>query len=147
MNEKFIFLMEKFFERSLSDSEEKEFNSILENNPQLKIEFEDQKKIKEVLNKMKIKSPSTEVWDSYWLGVYRKLERGIAWIAISAGIIVLLAFGIYQAIESFLQNTTTPIIVKWGITLFLVGLFILLISLLREKFYIYKRDKYKEIQR
>lgn len=147
MNERFIYLMEKFFEGSITDSEKNELSSLLETNQHLKIEFEDQKKIKEVLSKMKLKSPSTEVWDSYWLGVYRRLERGIAWIIFSAGAIILFAFGIYHAIDIFFNDTTTPTAVKWGIILLVVGLFILLISLLREKLYTYKRDKYKEIQR
>jgi len=147
MNERFIYLMEKFFNGTITQNEEREFNELVLINPGLKNEFEDQKRIKEVLNKMKMKNPSSEVWDSYWLGIYRKIERGFAWIAISVGLIVVAGFVIFNAIDAFLKDYTTPLILKWGIGILSVGVLILLISLIREKIFTYKKDKYKEIQR
>lgn len=147
MNERFIYLMEKYFDGTITQNEKREFDELVLINPDLKNEFEDQKRIKEVLNKMKMKNPASEVWDSYWLGIYRKIERGFAWIAISVGLIVVAGFAIFNAINAFLNDTTTPLILKWGIGILSVGIFILLISLIREKIFTYKKDKYKEIQR
>lgn len=147
MNERFIYLIEKYFDNAISGDEEQELNNFLLSDPIIKQEFEEQKIIKVVLNKMKMKNPSSGVWDSYWLGIYRKIERGFAWIAISIGAIVLFAYGIYHTVENFLRDTTTPVTIKWGITLLFVGVVILLISLIREKIFTSKRDKYKEIQR
>lgn len=147
MNERFICLMEKYFDGNITQNEKQEFDQLILNNPDLKNEFEDQKRIKEVLNKMIMKNPSAEVWDSYWLGIYRKIERGFAWIAISVGLIIVSGFAIVTAIDAFLKDTTTPLIVKWGTGILLVGVLILLISLIREKIFTYKKDKYKEIQR
>lgn len=147
MNERFIYLMEKYFEKAISQSEEQELNNLLRSNSMLKAEFEDQKKVREVLDKMKMKNPSSEVWDGYWLGIYRKLERGLSWIFISIGAVILFSYAVYQASEQFFFDPSTPEIIKWGVTIFFIGVIILLISLIREKIFTSKRDKYKEIQR
>ena len=62
MNERFIYLIEKCFDNELNVDEKTELNLLLQNKD-LKNEFEEQKRVKEVLNKMKLKNPSVEVWD------------------------------------------------------------------------------------
>ncbi len=146
MNERFIYLIERYFDDELGEEEKKEFESLLLNKD-FKEEFEEQKRIKEVLTKMKLKNPSTEVWDNYWLGIYNKFERGLAWIAVSVGFIILLIYGSIEAVENFFADTQTPGIVKFGIAAMVIGGVVLLFSILREKFFTHNRDKYKEVQR
>ena len=146
MNERFIYLIEKYFSNELTNDEKNEFDSLLLDK-KLRSEFEEQKRVKEVLNKMQLKNPSTEVWDKYWFGVYNKVERSIAWIAISVGFLVLLVYGSIEAVEKFLADTQTPGIVKFGISALVIGGVILLFSVIREKFFTHSRDKYKEVQR
>ena len=146
MNERFIYLIERYFDNELEEAEKAEFESLLLNKD-LKEEFEEQKRIKEVLTKMKLKNPSTEVWDNYWLGIYNKFERGLAWIAVSVGFIILLIYGSIEAVENFFADTQTPGIVKFGIAAMVIGGVVLLFSILREKFFTHNRDKYKEVQR
>ena len=146
MNERFIYLIEKCFDNELNVDEKNEFDSLLQNKD-LKNEFEEQKRVKEVLGKMKLKNPTVEVWDKYWLGVYNKLERGIAWIAVSVGFLILIIYGSIEAVEKFLVDTQTPEIVKFGISILVIGGLILLFSVIREKFFTHTRDKYKEVQR
>lgn len=146
MNDRFMYLVERYFDGELTSDEKNEFDSLLldEN---LRNEFEEQKRVKEVLNKMKLKNPSAEVWDKYWLGVYNKVERGIAWIAVSVGVLILIIYGSIEAVENFLADTQTPGIVKFGISALVIGGLILLFSLIREKLFTGTRDKYKEVQR
>ncbi len=146
MNEQFIYLIEKHFDSTLSPDEKNEFNLLLQNKD-LKNEFEEQKRVKEVLNKMKLKNPSAEIWDNYWVGIYNKLERGIAWIAVSTGFLVLIIYGSIEVVEKFLADTQIPSIVKFGISTLVFGGLILLFSVLREKFFTNIRDKFKEVQR
>ncbi|GBD86426.1 hypothetical protein BMS3Abin03_00346 [bacterium BMS3Abin03] len=147
MNERFIVLIEKYFAKELSDKEKSELETLLNDNPKLKEEFEEQKRVKEVLTKMKLKNPSREVWDGYWMGVYNRIERGIAWILISIGAIIFFAYASIEAVNSFIKDTQTPPLVKIGIGILIFGILVLLFSLIREKFFITKRDKYKEVQR
>lgn len=147
MNARFIYLMEKYFDEQLSLSEKSEFENLLRSNPKFKNEFDEQKNVKEVLNKMKMKNPSKEVWDKYWLGIYNRIERGIAWIIISFGAAILIIYSSIKAVESFLGDTQTPWFVKLGIAAVVIGGLILFFSILREKIFTSKNDKYKEIQR
>ncbi len=147
MTERFIILLEKYFENNLTDSESQEFETLINSNAKLKKEFEEQKEIKEVLKKMTLKNPSKEAWDGYWLGIYNRIERGIAWIAISIGAIIFFGYASIEAVNSFINDTQTPPIVKVGISILFFGALVLIFSLLREKFFASKHDKYKEVQR
>ncbi len=145
--ERYIELVEKYLSEEITPTELSELNNILANNPGLKDDLEEQKHIKEVLNKMELKNPSGEIWDGYWLNVYNRIERGIAWILISLASIVILSYAAIQAIDELLADTQTPDIVKYSIFALILGGIILLVSLFREKIFVYKKDKYKEIQR
>ena len=147
MDERKIILMEKYFDASLSSEEEREFENIILHDEKFKVEFEEQKRIKEVLNKMNLKNPTNEFWDAYWLGLYNKFERSIAWLFISIGAIIVFAYSAFIAVEKFLADTTTPGIVKWGSAFLVFGFLFLLYSIIREKLTVSKKDKYKEIQR
>lgn len=147
MEERFFLLVEKYLNNELSADEKEELNIILQNDSKLKNELEEQKRTKEVLNKMRLKNPSKEVWDSYWLGIYNKIERGIAWIAVSIGFVIITVYAVIEAGDNFFQDNQTPGIIKFGIAVLVIGILILLFSVIREKVFTYKKDKYKEVQR
>jgi len=70
---------------------------------------------------MTLKNPSIEKWDGYWLCIYNRIEKGVAWIAISIGAIIFFGYASIEAVNSFISHTQTPPIVKVGISiLFLV---------------------------
>lgn len=146
-DKKFIELVEKYFENELTSKEQTELENLLQNSKDLKEEFEEQKKVKEVLTRMKLKNPSREAWDSYWMGVYNRIERGLAWIVISIGALLFFGYASYEAVNAFINDTQAPPLAKLGITLLIFGALILIFSLIREKIFTSKRDKYKEVQR
>lgn len=96
---------------------------------------------------MKLKNPPVEVWDKYWLGIYSRLERGIAWILISIGATVIMIFGGFKAVESVIQDPTIAWFFKAAILMLIAGGAILFVSVLRERIFLRKTDKYKEIIR
>jgi hypothetical protein len=147
IDERFLVLMEKYFSNEISSEEKRMFNKLLASDSELKTEFEEQKRIKEVLNKMKLKNPSREIWDSYWMGIYNRIERGIAWIVISIGAIIFFGYASYEIVNAFINDTQAPALAKLGMGLLIFGGLILLFSLIREKIFTSKRDKYKEVQR
>jgi hypothetical protein len=147
IDEKFIILMEKYFDNELTNEEQYEFQNFLATNKELEKEFEEQKRIREVLNKMKLKNPSREVWDSYWMGVYNRIERGIAWVVISIGALIFFGYASYEVVNAFIKDTQAPMLAKIGIAMLVFGGLVLIFSIIREKIFTSKRDKYKEIQR
>ena len=146
-NNRYIELVEKYFSFEISENEKEELDAILEKDPDKKNEFEEQKKIMEVMKKMTLSNPKKEFWDTYWINLYNRIERGIAWIIISIGAIILFGYGAVKAVSQLIEDTTTPLVIKYGLAILAVGVVILLISLIREKWFSSKKDKYKEIQR
>jgi hypothetical protein len=81
-------------------------------------------KFEEVMSKMELKKPPKDVWRLYWTSVYNRLERRIGWILLSIGAMIILFFGGYKMV-----------------------VVVLLVSLIREQFFVRKRERYKEVER
>ncbi len=110
-------------------------------------EHEEMGKLEEVMKKMQLRKPHKEMWEVYWTSIYNRLERRIGWIFLSIGAMILLFFGGYKAVEGIIQDTSTPLLLKIGILTLLGGVVILLVSLLREQIFVYKRERYKEVEK
>ena len=134
-------------EDDLSTDEKVEFYKMINDNPRFQKEYEEQKKVKGALMNMSLKNPGREFWDNYWLGIYNRIERGIAWILISLSAIVIAGYGIYEAISNLLAETKMLGFLKYAIIALVIGAAILIFSLIRERIAVGKKDKYKEIQR
>jgi ABC-type bacteriocin/lantibiotic exporter with double-glycine peptidase domain len=147
MNEKFLMLMEKYFDGKLTKEESSKFDEQLNSNKEYRLEFEEQKRIKEVFKKMKLKNPSAELWDGYWEKTYNRVERGLGWLAIFVGALILLGFASVEFVNQLYADNSTPILIRIGVVSLVFGLLVLLFSVIREKLFTYKSDKYKEIQR
>ena len=145
--ERFYQLLMGAVDHELTASEWNEFNQLTENNSEFRKEWEQYKKLKEVTQAMKLKTPPKETWDNYWMNTYNKIERGIAWIVFSIGAIILITYGLFKAVEAIIADPQLEGIIKIGIIAVLLGLVILLVSVAREKLIIRKSDPYKEIQR
>ncbi len=144
---KLEYLLNKSLDGLLSEDEQKEFDNLSNSSKEYREEWQSIKKIKEVTNNMKFKKPPEEFWDNYWLGIYSKLERGIAWILISIGTVVVLTYAGFRAIENVIQDPTLAWFLKVAIIAILAGVVILIISVIRERIFLRKKDKYKEIIR
>jgi hypothetical protein len=131
----------------LTSEEQAEFDRLMTKYPEFKEEKKKYQKLKEVTQTMKFKSPPTEVWDRYWVNIYNRIERGIAWIILSIGCIILLTYGIFKAVESIIADPQLEGIIKVGILAVIAGAVILLVSVMREKLFTRKTDPYKEVQR
>jgi hypothetical protein len=147
LSERELGLLNKAIDCMLSPGEAEEFRRLLTGRSDVRSEYESLKSVKEATMEMKFKQPPEETWDRYWAGVYSRLERGIAWLLISIGAAVVLAIVGYGAVMKFLGDTSTPLAVKLGVGVLLLGGAVLLVSVLREKLMIRKKDKYKEVIR
>lgn len=145
--ERFQLLLMGAIDNELTPEEWAEFQQLLSQDRARADEWKRYQQLKEVTQAMKFKSPSQEIWDNYWTRVYNRIERGIGWIIFSIGAIILLTYGIFKAVESLIADPKLEGIVKVGIIAVILGLVILIVSVVREKFFIQKSDPYKEIQR
>jgi hypothetical protein len=100
-----------------------------------------------VMGKMALREPPKEVWKVYTESVYNRLERGIGWILVSIGAMILLFYAGYDALKGLILDPSVPLILKGGILCGLGGVVILLVSLIRERVFVNKRERYKEIDK
>ncbi len=145
-HEQFRILMMKALDGELSPQEDTEFQQFLQDEAFRK-EWLEFKQLKEVTQDMKFKNPPQEVWDSYWMNVYNRLERGLAWILFSIGAIIFLSYGLYQLFHAVMNGSELPLLLRVAIVALVIGTAILLVSVIREKLFVRKRDPYKEVQR
>jgi predicted anti-sigma-YlaC factor YlaD len=115
--------------------------------PECKQAYRDMGRLGEVMEKMTIKEPPKEVWKMYTESVYNRLERGIGWILVSIGAMILLFFTGYQALKGLILDPSLPLIIKAAIICGLAGVIVLLVSLVRERLFVNKRERYKEIEK
>lgn len=145
--ERFQHLLMGALDRELPFEEMREFEKLLETYPEFQNEWNNYQHLKEVTQSMKFQAPKKEVWDNYWMHVYNRIERGIAWIIFSIGSVILITYGLFKAVEAIIADPQLESIIKIGIIAVLAGAVILMISVIREKLFIRKSDPYKEIQR
>jgi anti-sigma factor RsiW len=145
--DRFRQLLTRALDDELAPGEREEFDRLLAASSERQAEWAAQKQLKEATMKLKFAEPPPEVWDGYWTGVYRRLERGIGWILVSLGAMVLLFYGGYELVDEILADRHLPILIKTAILAALAGGTILFVSVLREKLFTRKTDKYREIQR
>ena len=100
------------------------------------------RQIEEVADTMRFREPPEDVWTTYWQGVYNRIERGTGWLVLVIGLAVLIAYGVYE----FVTDPGVAALVKVIIAVPVIGLFVLFISVWREKRIVNRTDKYKDIQ-
>lgn len=145
--DRFHQLMMQALDDELSAPEREEFEQMLAGSSERQREWNEQKKLKELTMAMRFNDPPEEVWDQYWTGIYRRLERRAAWVLVSLGAMVVLFYGAFKAAESVWTDQRLPWVVRGAIGALMVGGIILFVSVLREKLFTHKTDKYREIQR
>jgi len=144
---RFRMLMMAMLDGEISNGDKREFQQYLSTYPECQKEWNEYQKLKEITMQVKFKEPPEEIWDRYWLNVYNRIERGIGWIFVSIGAMIVLFYGGFKAVESLIVDPTIVLALKIGIIALLIGTVIVLVSVIREKFFTRKYDKYKEILR
>jgi hypothetical protein len=145
--EEFRVKLSGYIDDELSPDERRDFEAHLTGCAECRKELNSFRKLKEVTGAMKYADIPEQVWEGYWVGIYRRLERGLSWIFISIGVIVILGFGCFRLFNDFFLNSDEPILLRIGIGFGIIGFIILLVSLLRERLFASKRDRYDEVNR
>jgi hypothetical protein len=140
-------LMMAVLDDESSPEDRRKLDRALADDAVLRFEWEELRKVKEVTNMMSIRKPPDHVWQDYWTSVYARLERGIAWVFISLGVIVTLSWGVWEAVQEISADADVPTLVKIAIAALFVGILILAVSVVREKLFVRRSDPYKDIER
>jgi ferric-dicitrate binding protein FerR (iron transport regulator) len=146
MDERTIQLM-RALDGELDATERAEFESRLADDPDLREEWRRLSRAMEATMGMKLRHPPEEVWDGYWTSVYSRAERGLGWILVSLGVIVVGGWAVWTWIGGLLADTSMPLVVRLGMIAMLTGVVILAISVVRHRINVLRTDPYKDIQR
>ena len=136
-----------YIDGELPESEKAEISELISSDEDFKSAYDSLIRVKEVAGEMKFRKLPDMYWDDYWDHLYNRIERGISWILISMGAIIVLLFLLWRIIENLLADQDIHILLKTGIFLLMSGTMVLIISVLREKLMVRKVDKYRKVER
>jgi len=141
-------LMMKVVDGVASGEEEEVLAAAIRGNERWEAELRAFHKIKEVTEKMKFKELPDSYWSGYWINVYRRTERALGWILISVGLMVVLGFGAYKGLSQLYSNPAVSLVMKVGISFAVAGGIIMIVSVMRERLFARKHERYeKEVER
>ncbi len=140
-------LMMREIDGEISAVEREELLSLLQKYPDLSKEFDHYRRLKEAMNHMQLEKPNDELWKTYWFSVYHRLERGLAWFLFTLGACIVLAYGLFHAVLSIWADLDLPLVIKIALFSAMLGAVVLLISVIREKVFLSRHERYKEVQR
>ncbi|MDP8224832.1 MAG: hypothetical protein P9L99_15845 [Candidatus Lernaella stagnicola] len=99
------------------------------------------------LESMKISADNDQRLDRFESHVYARLERGAAWILLSAGAALMLAGALFYLVRDFFFNDAIFLPVRLGGGFVLAGVCVLAVSIVRHRLATYHGDKYKGVVR
>jgi anti-sigma factor RsiW len=142
-------LMMAVLDGECGETERRELDALLAARPELADEWSRLRRLKEVTVTMELRQPPQEVWDRYRASVLHRSERSVAWILILLGAAVLAIGALWRALAALFAGwSEIPLEVRIGGTALAAGAVILIVSLLRERWVLSRRDPYsREILR
>lgn len=140
-------LMMASIDGETTPEEEQALKKILQQHTKWAEEYNQLKIMKEMTSQTKLKEPQPELWDSYKRQVFTRIERGIGWILFTIGALVLLFYGAWTALSEILTDPELAWWLKGAIVSAVAGVIILLVSIIREKLYLDKHERYKDVIR
>ena len=147
-HERYKALLMGLIDGELAPGERAELEQHLAGCVECRQELDEFRKLKEVTDGVRFSEPQDEAWERYWQGIYNRMERGIGWILTSVGAILLLAFGAFKMVESLLRDPGVALLAKIGVVVLLLGVVVLVVSLVRERVFGLKHDRYsREVKR
>ncbi len=136
-------LMMAAVDGEISPPDRRDLDQFIAEQPELAAEWQRFVRLREVTAGMSLRTPPEETWDRYWASTYRRTERAIAWLLLSAGLAVLAGYWLWHAVEALLADTGTPVALRGAVVAVGLGVVILVISVIREKLFTARRDPYQ----
>ena len=137
-------MMSGHLDGELDDDSARKLQKHLAECPRCSAEYQKLARIVAASDRLRIEIPPDEVWDTFLAGTYNRIERKTGWVAFVVGAVALVVLGIWL----FMMEPWASALVKILIAVPVVGLLIIFVSVLRERLFLAKIDRYsREIQR
>lgn len=139
-------LMMAAIDGECSPAERRELEELAGRDPAIGVELAAMTRVKEATTTMTLRQPPEETWDRYWMSVYNRAERNVAWLLVGFGVLILIAWALWHAVpeiaEALLGATDVPVVVRAAIVALLTGSVLLIISVVREQLSARRSDTY-----
>lgn len=132
----------RFLDGEMTDVEKADYESHIRQCQACASELRELGRIVGFTDELRLRPPDPEFWRSYWAGIYRRTERRTGFLFVMIGLIAVVAFAVYKAVTSPEFLTFKGL----GITAILVGLIIVFLSVVRERYHEHKNDPYKGVE-
>ena len=123
------------------------FEEELARDPRLREEVKEMQNMKGLMSGMRLRELPDGAWDDYRRRTYNRLERRVGWILLSIGAMVLIGYGLYELVVFLVSDGDLAWWIRTAIGAACVGLAVLLVSVIRERIFVWKRDPYREVER
>jgi len=140
-------LMMGYLDDELDGEQKRRFEEHLAGCPECAGELKEFRRLKAITDEVTLAEPEDRLWQDYWGGIYNRIERGVGWTVFSIAAILMIIYGGVRAIEQIIRDPHVELVFKVGLLALLAGLAILFVSVLRERIYFWKRDRYKDVRR
>jgi hypothetical protein len=136
-------LMMAALDGEITPEDRKELESHLAGCDECRRELEELGSLAELVGEIELPKPSEEDMMKYWPSVYARIERGMGWWLVIIGAVIWIGYGIYV----FVTDPTVEALTKCLVALPVVGVVMLLVSVIRERYHVSRTERYKEVQR
>jgi anti-sigma factor RsiW len=136
-----------YLDDELEPEERRAFEGQLAHDAGLREEVEAMRAMKSVMSGMRLRELPDRAWDDYRKRTYNRLERRVGWILLSIGAMVLVGYGLYELVVFLVADAELAWWIRAAIGAACVGFAILLVSVIRERIFVWKRDPYREVER
>lgn len=137
-------LMSGHLDGELTPGQEATLKEFLSTSEEGRAELERLRGLVDAASRLSIEAPPEEVWDTFYDNIYNQLERRSGWFITIVGATSLVCYVVFH----FMVGSWASPIQKLLIAGPLIGLFILFVSVLRQRIFVAKTDRYsREVKR
>lgn len=140
-------LLMGYIDGELSPDEKNRIENHLTECKECTEELERYKKLNDIVQPLDFITFEDKLMENYWSKGVRKIERNLAMFFLFAGLSILTGFGIVQIVNKVWYSAGIPFLIKISIFATLAGGVALLFSILREKLFLSKKQRYSDIRR
>lgn len=140
-------LMMGYVDNELKAEEKRRFDEHIAACSECAAELQAFKKLKQITEGVTLVEPEDRLWQQYWQGVYNRMERGIGWILLGVSGIALVLYGGFKVIEELIKDPSVGIILKVALIALLASLAVFFVSVLRERLFFWRHDRYRDVRR
>jgi len=131
----------------LTDSEKEIIENHIAECDECRQEYQEFKEMDMVFEEVNFTDPDEQLMEQYWSGIYNKLEKSTGVILASVGVALLLFLGTVCLFRDFLFNNSEPLFLRLGAGILIAGVVIIIVSVVREQYFYYKKERYKEVKK